>query len=117
LILVAIPFIIQIAVFSILGLSPAHAAAKSKGKAVTTKPKGPSFFRKLIEGTSAPGAVNWRAGDSRSDYSGIITLFQKLFVLTICPLPLWFYVKYKQHMQRERLRKEVNRLREYKEVS
>lgn len=110
-----------IALLLLYGVMPAFAKEAVKSKLVNAKAaastKKVSIWKKILEGANVSAPLkNWKAGDTRTQFSALINASSNLTILTgLFGLGYLFHKK-REITQTRAMKREFLRVQEYKEV-
>ena len=118
---ILLPLSLQILVFLFLGVTPSFAAiGKRKSSAVaavSVASKPPPLWKKIIEGANVTGNFKkWKPGDTRAEFSTIVNVATSLIILGGLLFIATLHHLNVQRIEEKNLKREVIRVKEYKEV-
>ena len=118
---VLLPLSLQILVFLFLGVTPSFAAIgkrkSSAAAAVSVASKPPPLWKKIIEGANVTGNFKkWKPGDTRAEFSTIVNVATSLIILGGLLFIATLHHLNVQRIEERNLKREVIRVKEYKEV-
>lgn len=97
---------------------PISFAASKKGTAATAVAKAAPIplWRKILEGSNVVNKKKLKAGDTGMEYAAIINLATSVIILGIIFVIGSIHSQYVQLQEEKALKREVIRVKEYKEV-